>query len=398
MKKTLILFCAMIILVSCDNIPVRPAQAFVDEVRKEVCPDRRVSIFDVDYEQKGKVITLKGETNKKAGADSLRVRLEREGYTVADKIRILPDPQELGDKTYAVVNRSIANIRVEPSERSEMATQALLGTSMYVYKKQRGQYYVQTPDGYLGWVEGDAITRMNYEEFRKWMHSARVIYLLPHGYVYNEPSSNSKIISDITMGSFLSGIKPAKNNFVEVAFPDGRIGYIERSKCEHDEYWAERAEGNVKDIIELAKSFMGVSYLWGGTSALMMDCSGLTRLAYMMNGIYLPRDASQQALVGKTVAEGKEELDRVKPGDLLFFGRKLEDGSERITHVAIYLGDGKFIHQTGTVRIESLNPEDDDYSEYRHNQFIRAKDVVNYIDRLNVLHVMSTRLIFLPFI
>jgi cell wall-associated NlpC family hydrolase len=106
----------------------------------------------------------------------------------------------------------------------------------------------------------------------------------------------------------------------------------------------------------------------------------------------LPRDASQQVMVGKTVAEGKEEIDKLKPGDLLFFGFSREDGSERITHVGIYIGDGKFIHEAGDVNILSFNPEDKNYSEYRYNMFIRAKDVINHIGELGVKRVWDVPL------
>ena len=65
----------------------------------------------------------------------------------------------------------------------------------------------------------------------------------------------------------------------------------------------------------------------------MMDCSGFVRIVFFMHDIYLPRDASQQVMVGKTVAEGKEEIDKLEPGNLVFFGFKNDDGSERMKPV-----------------------------------------------------------------
>lgn len=98
-----------------------------------------------------------------------------------------------------------------------------------------------------------------------------------------------------------------------------------------------------------------------------------------MNGISLPRNASQQARSGTDAgvqadisfgpdSEGlSEEMHRragtLEPGDLIFFGTPSSDGSHRITHVGIYIGDGKFIHSSHKVRLSSLFPEDDLYYE-----------------------------------
>ena len=141
---------------------------------------------------------------------------------------------------------------------------------------------------------------------------------------------------------------------------------------------------STNSVLDLAHTYMGRPYLWGGTSTNMLDCSGFVRTVMFLHGVYLPRDASQQALVGKTVAVGNQELDKLKAGDLLFFGNYREDGSERITHVGIYIGEGKFIHEAGDVNILSFNPEDKNYSEYRYNMFMRAQDVIHHVGEFGV--------------
>lgn len=100
---------------------------------------------------------------------------------------------------------------------------------------------------------------------------------------------------------------------------------------------------------------MGSGYLWGGTSTKLTDCSGLAKVSYFSNGIILQRDASQQALTGEIIKA--DEWKSAQTGDLLFFG----SSSGRVTHVAIYLRDGKYIHCSGQVKINSVNPDDDDY-------------------------------------
>ncbi|HUF89013.1 MAG TPA: C40 family peptidase, partial [Gemmatimonadota bacterium] len=86
-----------------------------------------------------------------------------------------------------------------------------------------------------------------------------------------------------------------------------------------------------EDLIATAEAFLGVPYLWGGTTALGMDCSGYVQQVYRLNGIRLARDADQQAMEGRPVEEARA-------GDLLFFG------DARVTHVGLSTGDGMFFH------------------------------------------------------
>ena len=392
MKKILLVILILGLMLSCSDVPVKPVSSYVKDIKEEVCPDRRVNIFDLEYTQKGKAVTLEGEMNSAKGLKKLVVALEEEGYTVANKVRLLPD-EEMEGKIYGVINRPVANVRVEPSARSEMATQAILGVPIKIYKKNErgGNHYVQTPDGYLGWLEGGAYTAMTPAEFNEWRAAEKIIYLADAGYVYTEPSCKSPRVSDITAKSFLKELGK-EGDYVKVGYPDGREGYVKAKDCMNFNEWKEKVKIDVESVIELAHTFMGRPYLWGGTSTKMLDCSGFIRTVMFLHGVYLPRDASQQVLVGKTVAEGKEEIDKIKRGDLVFFGFPRDDGSIRITHVGLYLGDGKFIHEAGDVNILSFNPEDENYSKYRHNSFICAQDVINHVGELGVNTVAENEL------
>jgi len=108
---------------------------------------------------------------------------------------------------------------------------------------------------------------------------------------------------------------------------------------------------------------------------------------YFLNGIILARDASQQVNTGELV-DTKNGWQNLQAGDLLFFGRKADENrKEKITHVAIYIGDGDFIHAAGRVRVNSFNKNKAYYSKYRDNAFIRAKRILtsigkNWIERI----------------
>jgi cell wall-associated NlpC family hydrolase len=91
------------------------------------------------------------------------------------------------------------------------------------------------------------------------------------------------------------------------------------------------------------------------------DCSGFVKTVYFMNGVILARDASQQYLYGREV---EPSTDSLEAGDLIFFGSTGKDGKKRITHVGLYIGDTEVIHSSGMVRINSLDPDRDNYSSY----------------------------------
>ena len=127
-----------------------------------------------------------------------------------------------------------------------------------------------------------------------------------------------------------------------------------------------------ESMIRVAKTYLGRPYLWGGTSANGMDCSGFTKTVMFQHGWLLPRDASQQVNVGKPV-DTDTTLKDLLPGDFLFFGRQAtESQPEKVTHVAIYTGEGKIIHAAGYIRIQSLIRGDSTFTEYRLKSLLKA--------------------------
>jgi cell wall-associated NlpC family hydrolase len=121
-------------------------------------------------------------------------------------------------------------------------------------------------------------------------------------------------------------------------------------------------------LVSVARGYLGIPYLWGGTSCKAFDCSGFVQTVYRMNNRELPRDANQMVKVGEPVEFG-DDYKNLRRGDLLFFG----SSPERITHVALYMGDRLFIHSSGWVHINSLDSDHPLFNEYRYSTLRAAR-------------------------
>lgn len=123
-------------------------------------------------------------------------------------------------------------------------------------------------------------------------------------------------------------------------------------------------------IVETALEAMGTPYRWGGTDSDGYDCSGLIQYAYGEHGILLPRVSRDQARLGVLV---DKEVRALRPGDILVFA---VSGSG-VSHVGLYVGDGKFIHSSSTgVRLSSLTATDGD-SRYWRERWVAARRLLN---------------------
>lgn len=363
----------MLFSFSCQpNEGDHPFETIISDHKTQFAPDKRVAIFNISIENAtSNTVTLIGETNLPNAQDALLKSFSEKGITVDNQIESLP-ASNLGDKHYGVVNVSVCNIRSVPKHSGELSTQSLLGTPLKVYKKEGDWYYIQTPDQYLGWLDAGALILQTKEEQENWLSKPKVIVIETNSVAFAAPQMKGLPVSDLSTGNLLV-LEEQGEEETSVSFPDGRIGYVSNRIVSGLAEWLNTRNSSAEAIISTAKTYLGRPYLWGGTSSRGIDCSGYTKMVFYMNGLLLPRDASQQVHTGIEV-ETDTSLKNLLPGDLLYFGRKATAAQkERITHVAIYLGDGEIIHSTGMVKIQSLKRESPLFAAERLNTFVRAK-------------------------
>ena len=362
-------------------------KSVINELEYKYAPDSRTAIFKISAEQEGDNYILKGETNFASAKEELMQKLDN--FNAIDQIKILPD-SELGKDIYGIINLSVANLRTKPENQAEMASQALLGTPIKILKKKKGWYLVQTPDQYISWIENDGFYSVNFDSLSAWNKSDKIIYTKDFAFTYSKPDINSGRVTDIVIGDILK-YSGEENGFCKVLYPDGTIAFIKSEDCKPFKEWLNEADPTAENIIKTARTFMGIPYLWGGTSVKGMDCSGFTKTVFFLNGIVLPRDASQQVNIGESI-NTQDKLENLKPGDLLFFGKKGNDTTkQKITHVAIYIGDGDFINAAGKIRINSFSKDKPNYSAYRDDSFVCAKRVLNSIGSKGVVTISKNK-------
>ncbi len=373
-----------IVIYSCEKEKKQDISKFIelrDQIKNEYAPDKRVALFNIDISSDKGILLLKGESDQPQVVATLKEKISGQNIKLMDSIVMLPDTS-VGETKYAVVNNSVANIRSQSRHSGELATQALLGMGLKVLKIKGAFYLVQTPDAYISWVDHGGVQLMSEKDYIAWNLAPKVIFMKPWGYSYKDKSSDSRKVSDLVLGAQLIFLAK-EGGFYKVAYPDGRIAFVKKSESELYNRWIKEVKPSGELIEKYALEFMGTPYLWGGTSSKGMDCSGLTKTVYLMNGFIIPRDASQQINAGKNV-DPSLKFENLQKGDLMFFGKKATNSTkQRVTHVGIWLGNdkGEFIHESRQVRMSSINPDSDYYDESNTKRYLGSRRYLGEKDK-----------------
>ena len=233
-------------------------------------------------------------------------------------------------KSWFIIESGCAPVYKEPNFLSPMLTEALYGESCKIKSNYKSWLNIICEDGYEGWIN----TFYGHSAFEK--NSYR--YLV---------------------------VNPNKNGFFSSLYPFGAMvnNHIDGVILNNQFL-------DLKNIIEITQSLLGVSYRWGGKSSLGFDCSGLVQAVLKVCGFKVPRDAQDQF---NFFHNNKINLCDARVGDLHFFGK-----NGNISHVGFSFGGLELLHSQGYVKIESLDSSKDNFNQklldiYQSTCFIERK-------------------------
>lgn len=229
---------------------------------------------------------------------------------------------------FAICNLAIVPLRSEPSDRSELVTQVLFGEPFTILEQQKNWSKIELAfDNYQGWIDNKQHQTISASDFLQLKNAPRKVA----GDLIEYITDKKNNLLPITLGSDLSFL----------AFPSINIdGFV--------------FEGNLNsgvqakvNLLKTAFLYLNAPYLWGGKTPFGIDCSGFSQMVYRLNGYLIPRDASQQALIGEPLSF----IEESEVGDLAFFDN--EEGN--IIHVGMIMENNYIIHAHGKVRIDRLD-------------------------------------------
>ncbi len=258
---------------------------------------------------------------------------------------LLPNGQELPE--LLVTTNSVADVRREPAHTAELVNQVIYGDALVPLKDQGDWYLIRTDDGYLGWIRSWHVTPSRREAVNEFLEGARHRVRDNIVQVMEAPERSALPVGDAVIGTRVRAEPCERRGWRRISFPEGRKGFVPSRALEPV---PGRTGLSPQELVTTGMRFLGIPYLWGGTTPKGFDCSGLIQRIFRLCGAVIPRDSDMQAAYGRSKPAGQS--DAMKTGDLLFFGSDID----HITHVAMYLSDGLFLHAYGHVRVGSLHP------------------------------------------
>lgn len=238
-------------------------------------------------------------------------------------------------------NDPIVNMREKPTLNSKVVSQTFFSEKVIIQNEYENWFYITTSDNYGGWIPKHSIVECT----KKYQPSLQTSRLISH--IYGVKDNEYGPIKIIPFGSKLHVLDTLDSRWIKILLPDGIEGYIQKGDV---------ASGKIlfhkNDLVFFSQRFLDLPYTWGGRSSFGYDCSGFIQMLYRQIDVFLQRDAKQQIL---DIHFKDVCLENIEPGDLIFWGKS----QETISHVGMFLGEGKFIHSVAIenkpwIRISNL--------------------------------------------
>ncbi|MBP2652153.1 MAG: putative rane protein [Firmicutes bacterium] len=184
--------------------------------------------------------------------------------------------------------------------------------------------------GYPGWIPTVQVSS-NSTYLKEQLTSPLITVTAPKTLLYQHAAIRANI-NELSYQTSLPLLAQTPEYYT-VRLPNGDFGQLAVTNATYQA----TTVFNPDNIISEAKKFIGLRYIWGGTSSFGFDCSGFVMRLYGSQGLTIPRDADDQAHAGTAV-----EITALERGDLLFFADN--NGQGTIHHVGMYAGEGRMIH------------------------------------------------------
>ena len=244
----------------------------------------------------------------------------------AGSVEVLRRPAPI----HRVVATNLTGLYAEPSFLAEQLSQLLNGWPLEILQEQERWCFVRQADGYLGWAYRPYLTG-------EIAPAATHLVSEPVSLLRAAPAADAALITCVPAGMAVAA-REAVAGWSQVTLAGGLTGWAPDRDLRARAAWPADESGHRAQIVADAVRFIGVPYLWGGCTALGIDCSGFAQLLHRLVGLALPRDADMQYFAGRPVEPP------YAPADLLFFGEAA--ARPKITHVAISLGGWRILHSS----------------------------------------------------
>jgi len=254
----------------------------------------------------------------------------------------------------AIVTSMLANLHAKPDAASELVDEVLYGMTVQIMEEiDESWVRIQTAYRYEGYCQKDHLL-VDEAKMDTWLQEANHFITQSFADVLQQPRIQSTKMMTLVKGSIIcsSAVEELDPEWAAVQLLSGEIGYVRRKWLQEKIPANSLSEQQLREnVVQTALSYLATPYRWGGKSPLGIDCSGLCSMAYMLNGVYIYRDAK--------IVEGfpiKEiSLKHIQKGDLLYFPG----------HIALYIGDNLYVHSSLDGNEVNINSLDDQHPQYR---------------------------------